>query len=186
MQTQTLVAGILSKSSSRFTTEVISFVVGLGLLCALAQVSIALPWTPVPITGQTFGVALVALAWGRIRGLGIVISYLFIGAIGFPVFSAGRSALTWGPTFGYLIGMVLAALLVGFLSDRGWSKSFFRAWMAASLGSLVIFSCGLWVLSYFIPTNGLLAAGLLPFIPGDLIKNSLAALIISRANKKLS
>jgi len=85
--------------------------------------------------------------------------------------------LAIGPTSGYLIGMVFASYLMGFLSDLGWTKTPFKSWAATVLGSLVTFSFGLLVLSYFVPAKALLAAGLIPFLPGDAIKTLLASTI---------
>ena len=164
-------------------TELASVVSGVVAISLLAQVVIPLGFTPVPITGQTFGVMLVSLLWGSRRGALILTAYLATGALGLPVFADAQSGLTWGPTLGYLIGMGLSAYAIGFLADRGWSKTFTRAFAACMIGSVLIFSSGLLVLSFFIPVGlkQLLLAGFIPFIPGDLIKMTLAASIASKA-----
>jgi len=163
--------------------NILCIVSGVLALSLLAQMSISLPWTPVPITGQTFGVALIALLWGRKRGTAAVLSYLFLGGMGLPIFAMGKSGFSLGPTFGYLVGMLVAAYLMGTLADRGWTKKFFLSYFAAFLGSLVIFSFGVLVLSFFIPRENLLMAGVLPFLPGDIIKTMLASSLAFQAQK---
>lgn len=162
------------------TSEAAAFLLGVGLLTAAAQIALPLPWTPVPLTGQTFGVLLLALLWGRNRALAAVGAYLALGAFGFPVFAKGGSGLLLGPTLGYLVGMVLAAGVVGTLADRGSTRSFLRALATACLGTVLIWGVGLSVLSAWVPSETLLSAGLWPFLPGDLLKAALAASIASR------
>ena len=178
MASQALVPSYLSAKNFGRTGAWTAAAAGLVLLSLLAQIKIALPFTPVPITGQTFGVALIALLWGRRLGTAIVASYLAIGFAGLPVFA--NAAM--GPTVGYLIGMVISAWIVGGLTDRGWvARGFLRAWAAALLGSIAIFACGVAVLSLFLPAHQLLMAGVLPFLPGDFIKTALAAAIATGA-----
>lgn len=165
--------------------NLLSLFCGVGLLALLAQLSVPLPWTPVPITGQTFGIALISLLWGRIRGFSIMAFYLFIGAMGAPVFSIANSSLIMRPTLGYLIGMLLASYVMGSLSDRGWCKNFWSTYLTTLIGSLIIFAFGVLVLSYYLPAKDLLFTGVVPFLPGDFIKNILASSIAYNANKKL-
>ncbi len=189
-QSQALISSLLNKNilgtptfhNERTKREVLSVFAGVALLSALAQVQIPLPFTPVPITGQTFGVTLIALLWGRKLGAASILTYLTIGFLGAPVFATPTGAL-WGPTFGYLLGMFLSSFVIGGLADRGWSKTFPRALAAGFLGSVCVFSLGALVLSAFVPKGSVFAMGILPFLPGDLIKTSLAALIASRASK---
>ncbi len=165
----------MTRFSNKAVATVVSLFLGVVMLSLLAQLKITLPWTPVPVTGQTFGVALLALIWGSRLSLATFASYLGLGFIGAPVFAGGASGFLIGPTFGYLVGMLAASWCVGKLSDRGWSESFPKALAACYLGSLIIFSCGVIGLSFFIPAKALLISGVLPFLPGDLIKNLLAA-----------
>lgn len=188
MSQQVVLQSLVPKLTSRFSGETrISVEISMGLLgvlllSLLAQVAIRLPWTPVPVTGQTFGVALTALLWGRTRAFGVVASYLILGFVGLPVMAAGQ-ALTLGATGGYLGGMLLAAFVVGELADRGFTQSWWRAFLAAASGSVIIFTCGLLVLSFYVPYENLFISGLLPFLPGDLFKNLLASFIASRGNR---
>jgi len=156
---------------------------GVLLISGLAQIAIPIPGSPVPITGQTFGVTLMALNFGRRLALATIMTYLAAGAIGLPVFALGKSGFSLGPTTGYLIGMCVAVGIIGFLADKGFTKSFPRAWFAGACGSFCIFSFGLGWLSFFVPPEHLLSQGLLPFIPGDIIKTITAAYLSTRAQR---
>ena len=152
----------------------IGLIVGASVVTALAaQVAIPLAWTPVPITGQTFAVLLTGVVLGARRGFLAQALYLLEGA-------AGVLKLI-GPTGGYLMAFPFAAALVGTLCERGWDRRFITMLLSMLLGSAVIFSVGLVQLSRFVPASALLAQGLLPFVPGDLIKSSLAALAFPAA-----
>jgi biotin transport system substrate-specific component len=150
------------------------------VLVACAYVAFPLPFSPVPVTGQTFGVLLVAMALGRVRGTGVVLAYLAEGAAGLPVFAGGAAGpqVLVGPTGGYLLGFVIAAYLVGTLAERGWDHTIFRSIVAMTIGYAVIFVCGLAVLSLYVPAEMLLALGLTPFLAGMIVKIGLAAWIL--------
>jgi len=163
-------------------------VAGASLLTALAaQVTVPVPWSPVPITGQTFAVLLSGAVLGARRGTLAQCLYLAEGAVGLPVFAAGGggAAIFLGPTGGYLFAFPLAAGLTGALAERGWDRRFATMMAAMLLASGVIFAFGLVVLAGFVPRDRLLAAGLLPFLPGDLIKATLAALAFPAAWRRL-
>jgi len=98
----------------------------------------------IPITGQTFGVLLVAMALGRVRGSAVVLAYLAEGAAGLPVFAGGAAGIgvLAGPTGGYLIGFLLAAYLTGWLADHGWDRGYFKSAAAMLAGNVVLFGCG--------------------------------------------
>lgn len=157
----------------------ILLIAGASVVTALAaQVAIPIPGSPVPITGQTFAVLLSGAVLGARRALVAQLLYLAEGAIGLPVFAGARAGLEVliGPTGGYLLAFPLGAAITGFLAERGWDRRFFTMLLAMLLGSVAIFAGGLAWLSGFVPASRLLPTGLLPFIPGDLIKSSLAAL----------
>ena len=181
--TRTLtLADVILPRSSALTDSLL--VLGASLLTALAaQVAIPVPWSPVPITGQTFAVTLSGAVLGMRRGFLSQAFYLAQGALGLPVFAGGAAgvAVFAGPTAGYLIGFPFAAALTGALAQRGWDRRFVTMLPAMLLGSVPIFALGLANLSRFVPGDGLLAAGLLPFLPGDLIKSTLAALAFPAA-----
>lgn len=150
------------------------------LLIASSYLAINLPFSPVPITGQTFGILLIAMSLGRVRGLGIVLAYLFEGAIGLPVFAGGTTGFVKfiGPTGGYLIGFLACAYIVGWMADSGWDRSYLKSITAMTIGTVVIFVFGLVWLAKFIPFEALFTAGLLPFLPGALVKIALASVIL--------
>ena len=152
-------------------------VVGSLLVALLAQVKIPLGFTPVPITGQTFAVLLVGAMLGGWRGGAALALYALAGA-GLPFFAGGASGWFWTlPSGGYIVGFIPAAALVGWLCQRGWNR---RPWLLAAmlLANAVIYVPGLLQLNLFLPPDAAAAwgcadvwqCGLLPFIPGDLVK----------------
>lgn len=151
-----------------------SFVVGLS-----AQVAVYLPFTPVPISGQTFAVLLVGAALGSRRGALSLLTYVAQGAAGLPVFAGGSAglAVALGPRGGYLAGMVLAAFIVGWLIERGWNRNLPRAACAMLLGNFVIYAVALPWLGLFLGGDlaTAFALGAAPFLAGDAIKVALAA-----------
>jgi biotin transport system substrate-specific component len=162
----------------------LGLVAGASLVTALAaQLAVPVPWSPVPITGQTFAVALSGAVLGARRGFLAQALYLAEGALGLPVFAAGAAGagILAGPTAGYLLAFPLAAALTGALAQRGWDRRFATMLPAMLLGSAPIFLLGLVQLARFIPSDRLLAAGLIPFLPGDLVKATLAALAFPAA-----
>lgn len=150
------------------------------LLVGLAQLAINLPFSPVPITGQTLGVMLIAIALGRVRGTAVVSAYILEGILGLPVFANGMAgmAVLFGPTGGYLIGFVVAAWIIGTLADRGWDRSFVLSFTAMTIGTIVILGCGLIWLSRFVGGEMLLTTGLVPFLPGAIVKLVVAAMAL--------
>lgn len=165
----------------------ISLIIGGSLLIALTA-QIELPLWPVPVTGQTFGVLLVAALLGRRLGTMSIITYLVEGAIGLPFFSGGGAGAAHlvGPTGGYLAGFVVAAYVVGWLCERGWDRRLETAVLVFMLGNLVIYVPGLLWLSRFVGWQSVLHVGLFPFIPGDILKLLLAALTLPTGWKFLN
>jgi biotin transport system substrate-specific component len=162
--------------------KIVLVLAGSALIALAAQVRIPLPFRPVPVTGQTFAVLLVAAALGRL-GLWSVIAYLIEGAMGLPVFAGGTFGVATivGPTGGYLIGFALAAAIIGSAAERGWDRHLATALAAMLLGEVAIYICGLaWLARFPLPVP-LLDAGLFPFIPGDVLKMVLAALALPAA-----
>ena len=154
-------------------------VVGASLVTALcAQIAIPLPFSPVPLTGQTFAVLLSGAVLGARRGFVAQALYLLEGAAGLPVFAGAGAggAMLLGPTGGYLVAFPLAALVTGALAENGWDRRFGAMLAAMLLGSLVILGIGLAGLSRFVPTSRLIPLGFLPFLPGDVVKATLAAI----------
>ncbi len=159
----------------------ISLVVGFGTLMGmLAQISIPLPFTPVPVTGQTFGVLLTGALLGSRRGSAAMLVYLAEGIEGLPVFALGHSGLATilGPTGGYLVSYPVAAFAVGFLTERGWDRAFLQSVTAMVLGEVVIYTVALSWLAHFVGSSRVLALGFVPFLPGDVAKLLLAAAVL--------
>ncbi len=165
--------------------DVLLVVTGSLFVAALAQVKIPLPFTPVPLTGQTFAVLLVGAVLGSRRGAASLLLYLAQGAIGLPVFAGGASGLLYlsGPTGGYLVGFVGAAHLVGLLAERGLDRRFRSAWTVFLVGEVAIYLFGVAWLSVFLGLQQAMVAGLLPFLVGDAIKLVAAALTLPVAWK---
>ncbi len=158
-------------------------VTGGALFVALtAQIRIPLPFTPVPITGQTLGVLLVGGLLGSRSGAASLLLYLLMGFVGLPFFAGGNSGLThvFGATGGYLVSYPFAAALMGWLAERGWDRSFWKTIVAMLCGSLVIYAFGVSWLAVAAQLSLLdaIAKGLLPFVIGDAIKMVLAAIAL--------
>lgn len=160
-------------------------VVGTSILIALcARVSIHLPFTPVPITLQTFIVMLAGAALGSRRGALAMLLYLAEGAAGLPVFANGGGLLYFlGPTAGYLVSYPIAAFVVGLLCERGLDRSFLTSILAMLPGTLIIYVIGVPWLTVVLHVSLLqgFVLGMLPFIPGDLIKVVIAAALLPSA-----
>lgn len=151
--------------------------IGVVTLALSAHVIIPLPFTPVPITGQTFAVLLLAGAYGARRGLASVVLYLLAGAAGLPVFAAVPGIATYG----YLAGFALAAVVVGWLAQRGWDRSLPASIAAMLAGEVAIYACGLTWLARFVGWEHVVALGLAPFLVGDALKLLAAALLLPAA-----
>ncbi|HSW00526.1 MAG TPA: biotin transporter BioY [Sedimentisphaerales bacterium] len=153
------------------------------VIAGSAQIAVGLP---VPVTGQTFAVLMLAALLGSRRGVLCVLAYLAEGLMGLPVFSQGRAgpAMFFGPTGGFLLGFVPAAYVVGSLAERGWDRRAITTMLAMVLGSVAMYACGLAWLSCLDnllgrPLGGsVLAVGLYPFLVGDVLKIVLATFLL--------
>lgn len=159
--------------------------VGAGLIAVSAQITIPLPFTPVPITGQTFSVLLVGASLGTLRGASSALLYVLVGIAGAPVYADGGhgwSVIT-GATGGYLLSYVLVAALTGWLAERRWDRRFSSALGAILSGNVVVYLVGLPWLAAVLDTNleQTLELGLYPFVPGDALKLYLAAMLLPGA-----
>ena len=155
---------------------------GAAFIALAAQISIPLPFTPVPITGQTFAVAMTAAALGLTTGAAASILYVAAGLVGLPVYadaSSGWHVLS-SATGGYLIGFIACALIVGWCGDHGWTSSFSSTVGAMLLGETLIYICGLLWLRHVLhtPLEKTLEFGLYPFVVGDLLKVYAAAAVL--------
>lgn len=168
-----------------------ALVVGGALLtAAAAQVSLPLGFTPVPVTGQTLAVLLVGATLGARRAVASQVLYWVLGAIGLPFYSAGAGGweVAVGSTFGYFVGFVLAAGLVGHLAERGQDRSLVTSVTAMLAGTVVIYLCGVSWLAFSLGVplydgtgKDAFTLGLAPFIVGDLLKLVIAAALTPAA-----
>ena len=158
---------------------------GAALIAGSAQISIALPFTPVPITGQTFAVLLVGASLGTARGGASALLYVLLGIAGAPVYahSAEGWAVISGASGGYLISYPFAAALSGRLAERRWDRRFSSAIGAMLTGNILIYLFGLPWLAVVLGTGleKTLELGLYPFVPGDTFKLYLAAALLPTA-----
>jgi len=166
----------------------VGLVIGFSLLTALAA-QIVIPVGPIPITGQTFAVLLTGALLGSRLGAMAMIVYLVEGASGLPFFSGGHGGLLhlMGPTGGYLVAFPAAAFITGAFAEHNWDRRFLTAAAAMAMGSILIMLSGWAWFSVVMRTSpGLtFAATVLKFIPGDIIKITLAAAVLPSGWKLL-
>ncbi|MGO1973029.1 MAG: biotin transporter BioY [Propionibacteriaceae bacterium] len=148
---------------------------GAGFVGITAQVAIPLPFTPVPLTLQTFSVLLTIAVLGSTRGLASMGLYIAAGMVGVPWFSDGQSGFAFA-SFGYVVGFLLAALLVGKLAERGADRSPLRTIAMMVVGNLAIYAVGVpWLmLQAGLSLPAALALGVVPFLVGDVLKIAVA------------
>ncbi len=163
--------------------NIYAIILGSLFIAILAQVSIPLPFSPVPITGQTIGVILVGGLLGAKLGVISVLCYLMEGAIGIPVFAQMKAGIhvLLGPTAGYLWGFVGAAFLMGCLAEKGFTKKPLTSFISCFAATTLILIIGTFYLAYFkVDLNQALIMGFYPFLVGDIFKSFLCTgLLIS-------
>lgn len=144
----------------------------LATLALAISAKLQVPFFPVPITMQTYVVLFIGFAFGVRLAAITLLAYLFEGALGLPVFAQGAGiAYLLGPTGGYLLGFVLAAVVCGWCAERHWDRTLLGTAAAALLGLVIIFACGLgWLGSVVGWDKPILAWGLVPFLPGEVFK----------------
>lgn len=149
---------------------------GAGFVGLTAQVAIPLPFTPIPLSLQTFAVLLVGAVLGSRRGALSMGLYLVAGMVGVPWFAQHQSGWSFA-SFGYVVGFVLAAYLVGRLAERGADRTVLRTTGLMVLGNLVIYTVGVagLMLATGLGVERALALGVVPFLIGDAVKIALAA-----------
>lgn len=183
----TLVDRVIARS---WATDIALVVAGAALVAVLAQV--AVPLWPVPVTGQTLAVLLVGAGLGAARGAASLALYAVLGLAGLPIFApqddgshlTGLAALT-APSFGYIIGFIASAAIVGWAAERSWDRGWYKPIITFIGGSLVVFAFGLPWLAVALGQLGLpndlqsvLIAGFYPFIIGGVIKAAIAAALL--------
>ena len=172
-------------SEERSTPRDLLWVVGFSLLTAiLAQIRIPLPYTPVPLTGQTFGALLAGVALGSRRALASQLLYLLAGVAGLPVFAGGAFSFVHllGPTGGYLMGLPLAAGVLGWWVERGGARGSLRLGAGLVLSNVLILIAGvIWLrFALSLPYREAWALGFYPFLLGDVLKIALVGLSFPR------
>ena len=159
----------------------VGLVIGFSLLTALAA-QVVIPIGPIPLTGQTFVVLLTGALLGSRLGAMAMIAYLIEGASGLPFFQSGHFGLLYmmGPTGGYLIAFPAAAYVTGAFAEHGWDRRFLTAAAAMAIGSTIIMLSGWAWYSVVLRTSPMLTlyATVIKFIPGDIIKITLAAAVL--------
>lgn len=175
VRTGAVLADLLPAARHRYAVDTALVLGGAALTGIAAQIAVPVPGSPVPVTGQTFAALLVGTALGARRGFLALAVYALVGMAGMPWFSAGSSG-AGGASFGYVLGMLLAATVVGGLARRGGDRSVLRTAGTMVLGSAIIYAVGVpyLALSTGMPASAAIAAGLTPFLIGDALKAVLA------------
>jgi biotin transport system substrate-specific component len=185
MNTPSTLAFALLKTDSTehsLLRDALLILAGSLFIALLAQIAIPLPFTPIPITGQTFGVLLCGAALGSKRGFLTVAAYISEGAMGLPFFAGGASGYLrlLGPTGGYLVGFLLAAYVCGLVAERKGERTMRNAIPAFALAQLTIYACGMPWLGYLTGFEGIWMKGFIPFLPGLVIKSVAAGLLLPK------
>jgi biotin transport system substrate-specific component len=177
MHSNSLRATVFPRSTA--LTQALFIVGGVGFIAALAQIAVPIPGSPVPVTGQTLGALLIGTTYGARLGFITFSTYLLAGIAGAPIFAGSTHGIerVTGATGGYLVGMLLASLLLGYLADRKADQSFKTSFPALILGDVIIFTFGLMWLraSLDLSWSATIAAGLTPFILGEILKIAITA-----------
>lgn len=181
----TLRTALLPRTS--VLTDTLLVAGGAAFISLVAQVAFYLPFTPVPVTGLTFGVLVTGAALGSVRGLMATLLYVLIGVAGAPVYADGSYGVDvlLGVTGGYLVGSVLAGALTGYLAEKAWDRKVVSAVPAMLLGELVIFVIGVgWLMVVLgVGLGEGLKLGFVPFILGEIVKLVAAGLLLPGAWK---
>jgi biotin transport system substrate-specific component len=189
MFTNITMTGLLRPSERRLAGFYdVALIIGGSLLIGLcAHIKVWLPFSPVPVTGQTFAVLMVGALLGARRGCLAVLAYIIEGAAGLPVFAVGAGAAALlGPTGGYLFGFIPAVYITGWLAQMGWDRRVGTTVLAMVFGNLAIYAFGLlWLCCLTGFSTTVLTLGIYPFIIGDLLKIILAAILLPAGWKLL-
>lgn len=180
MKQNTLISNIVEIEAKEKKTfkNILLVLGGVAFLSIMSQVLIPLPYTPVPISLGTFGVTLMALLYGRKLGTATILSYVAAGSLGAPIFAGGKAGSLFSPTGGYILGYIVATIILGYLADRGVTKSYVKTILSLILSSAIILTLGSLVLSLFVPGKNAFMIGVLPFLPGDALKSTTVTLLL--------
>lgn len=177
-----LADAIAVSGKAQLVRDAVLVLSGTALVALSAQASVPLPWTPVPLSLQTFAVLLTGASLGLVRGGLSALLYLLVGMSGVGWFAEGRSGWEFA-SFGYLLGFVVAAALVGRLAERGGDRTVLRTAATMVVGNLAIYTLGVgWLMAFaHVGLGRGLALGLTPFVAGDAVKIALAAGLLPAA-----
>ena len=180
MKQNTLISNIVKIEAKEKETfkNILLVLGGVAFLSIMSQIMIPLPYTPVPITLGTFGVTLMALLYGRKLGTATILSYVVAGSLGAPIFAGGKAGSLFSPTGGYILGYIIAVVILGYLADKGVTKSYVKTILSLLLSSAIILTLGALVLSLFMPGKNAFMIGVLPFLPGDALKSTTVTLLL--------
>lgn len=177
MTNQTLAATYFPQARTSALAKLFLVALGVALLALSAKVQV--PFWPVPMTLQTAVVLLIGASYGARMAAATLVSYLAAGAVGLPVFASGAGlAYMAGPTGGYLAGFFMAAVVMGWLADKGHGRSTLGALGLMAMGQVLIFGLGVGWLAALIGGGKAVAGGLVPFIPAEVLKTALAAALL--------
>ena len=173
------------KTFENINSNVVSILLVLfGTILLAISAKIQLPFWPVPMTMQTFVIFLIGMTYSVRLSFITVSMYLFEGALGLPVFASGGGiAYLVGPTSGYLYGMLISSVVISYLANLGFSKTYFKTSISLLIGSFIIFLFGILYLGSIIGYEKAIFAGLLPFIPSEIFKIALAVSLIPTIQK---
>lgn len=175
-------------------TQALFVIGGVGFISALAQISIPVPGSPVPVTGQTLAVLLIGTTYGARLGFITFATYLLAAIAGAPIFAPSETLPSYGfarlasATGGYLIGMLVASYVLGFLADRKADQKFRTSYISLLTGSVIIFAFGLAWLHFSLDLTWAktISVGLTPFIFGEALKIAITATSLPLIWKKIS
>jgi len=175
--TATLRSAVINRTTALTQSGLV--VGGVAFLTLMAQISIPVPGSPVPVTGQTLGALLLGTAYGASLGFTTFATYLIVGILGAPIFASqghGLARLT-GATGGYLVGMLVASAITGFLAGRKWDQRIRTVVPAMIVSDLIIFTFGLIWLHHVVGNtwSWTFSKGFTPFLLGEVIKIAIAS-----------
>ena len=168
----------IKTKEKEFLKSIFLVLSGVIFLSIMSQLIIPLYFTPVPISLGSFGIILVALLYGRKLGTATVISYVAAGSFGAPVFAGAKAGSLFSPTGGYILGYIVSTILLGYLADKGVTKSYVKTILSLMLSSAIILTLGALVLSLFVTNKNVFMVGVLPFLPGDALKSTTVTLLL--------
>jgi biotin transport system substrate-specific component len=192
IQSGSLRATVFPRSSA--LTQVLFVAAGVAFISLLAQIAIPVPGSPVPVTGQTLAVLLIGTTYGARLGVLTFATYLLAGVAGAPIFAPSATSANHGidrligATGGYLVGMLVASLVLGYLADRKADQKFRTSFPALLLGDVIIFTFGLLWLQQTLDLSWskTIAAGFTPFILGEALKIAITATSLPLVWRRIS